>query len=77
MPTYYLKGEVTIKLRDLNIYLLLIRLFRAPHPWFFFSFCIFNFTFDHMKPKKTWLENIRNDLSLLDLNENLTFNMTQ
>jgi len=29
------------------------------------------------RPKKTWLENIRNDLSLLDLNENLTFNRTQ
>ncbi|KAH0436082.1 hypothetical protein IEQ34_026489 [Dendrobium chrysotoxum] len=29
------------------------------------------------RPKNTWLENIRNDLSLLDLNENLTFNMTQ
>ncbi|PKU68951.1 ataxia telangiectasia mutated family protein [Dendrobium catenatum] len=29
------------------------------------------------RPKKAWLENIRNDLSLLDLNENLTFNRTQ
>ncbi|KAH0461139.1 hypothetical protein IEQ34_008714 [Dendrobium chrysotoxum] len=29
------------------------------------------------RPKKTWLENIRNDLSLLDLNENLTLNRTQ
>ncbi|KAI0524286.1 hypothetical protein KFK09_003652 [Dendrobium nobile] len=29
------------------------------------------------RSKKTWLDNIRNDISLLDLNENLTFNMTQ
>ncbi|KAL0906290.1 hypothetical protein M5K25_024773 [Dendrobium thyrsiflorum] len=29
------------------------------------------------RPKKTWLENIRNDLSLLDLSENLTFNRAQ
>ncbi|PKU83277.1 ataxia telangiectasia mutated family protein [Dendrobium catenatum] len=29
------------------------------------------------RPKKSWLENIRNVLSLLDLNENLTFNRTQ
>ncbi|KAL0907479.1 hypothetical protein M5K25_021893 [Dendrobium thyrsiflorum] len=29
------------------------------------------------RPKKTWFENIRNDLSLLDLNENLTFNRAQ
>ncbi|KAI0523277.1 hypothetical protein KFK09_005672 [Dendrobium nobile] len=27
-----------------------------------------------VRTKKFWLENIRNDLSLLDLNENLTFN---
>ncbi|KAI0501450.1 hypothetical protein KFK09_016395 [Dendrobium nobile] len=29
------------------------------------------------KPKKIWLENIRNDISLLDLDENLTFNRIQ
>ncbi|KAI0494701.1 hypothetical protein KFK09_024844 [Dendrobium nobile] len=29
------------------------------------------------RPKKTWLENIRNDLSLLDLNDNLIFNRIQ
>ncbi|KAH0464200.1 hypothetical protein IEQ34_006986 [Dendrobium chrysotoxum] len=29
------------------------------------------------RPKKTWLENIKNDISLLDLNENLTLNRTQ
>ncbi|KAH0469003.1 hypothetical protein IEQ34_002235 [Dendrobium chrysotoxum] len=32
---------------------------------------------DRGRPKKTWLENIRNDISLLDLNENLIFNRTQ
>ncbi|KAI0511338.1 hypothetical protein KFK09_011967 [Dendrobium nobile] len=29
------------------------------------------------RPKKIWFENIRNDLSLLYLNENLIFNKTQ
>jgi len=29
------------------------------------------------RPKKTWLENIRNNLPLLDLDENLTLNRTQ
>ncbi|KAH0448030.1 hypothetical protein IEQ34_021830 [Dendrobium chrysotoxum] len=29
------------------------------------------------RPKKDWLEGIRNDLSLLDLNENLTLNRAQ
>ncbi|KAI0507103.1 hypothetical protein KFK09_013221 [Dendrobium nobile] len=29
------------------------------------------------RPKKTGLESIRNNLFLLDLNENLTVNMTQ
>ncbi|KAH0462816.1 hypothetical protein IEQ34_010391 [Dendrobium chrysotoxum] len=28
-------------------------------------------------PKKSWLESIRNDLSLLDVKENLTLNMTK
>ena len=29
------------------------------------------------RPKKTWLRCIKNDLSILDLNENLTHNRTQ
>ncbi|KAH0468709.1 hypothetical protein IEQ34_001941 [Dendrobium chrysotoxum] len=29
------------------------------------------------RPKKIWLENIKNGLSLLDLDENLTLNRTQ
>jgi len=29
------------------------------------------------RPKGTWLEKIRNNLSLLHLNENLTFNIVQ
>ncbi|KAH0467733.1 hypothetical protein IEQ34_002766 [Dendrobium chrysotoxum] len=32
---------------------------------------------DRGRPKKTWLKNIRNDLFLLDLNENLSLNETQ
>ena len=29
------------------------------------------------RPKKTWIGSIKNDLMLLDLNENVTFNRTQ